>query len=115
MASQIYFGTLRYTSYEVSLIFSLQLYTDLTDLFGDYPDLLQDRFSCNAAHILLTICLQLYTDLTDLFHDYPDLLQDFAGFLLPDQAVECDCFLSHQEFVRARTFLRKLEVISDQN
>ena len=53
---------------------------------------------------------QLYTGLTELFTGYTDLLHDFAGFLLPAQAVECGCFLSHQEFVRARSFLRKLEV-----
>ena len=70
----------------------------------------QQQKSKKFVLISLNFSFQLYTDLTDLFSDCPDLLHDFAGFLLPEQAVECDCFLSHQEFFRARTFLRKLEV-----
>jgi hypothetical protein len=42
--------------------------------------------------------------------DYPDLVSDFAGFLLPEQAVECGCSMAAQEFKRAKIFLRKLEV-----
>ena len=31
-------------------------------------------------------------------------------FFLPQQAKECGCFMLHQEYVRARSFLRKLEI-----
>ncbi|VDI43633.1 Hypothetical predicted protein [Mytilus galloprovincialis] len=53
---------------------------------------------------------RLYQELNVLLSDYPDLVSDFAGFLLPEQAVECGCLLASQEFKRAKTFLRKLEV-----
>lgn len=54
--------------------------------------------------------LQLYEAICTLLADYPDLIHDFAGFLLPDQAKQCGVLMTHLEFVRARTFLRKLEV-----
>ncbi|XP_076102737.1 GON-4-like protein [Mytilus galloprovincialis] len=54
--------------------------------------------------------IKLYQELNVLLSDYPDLVSDFAGFLLPEQAVECGCLLASQEFKRAKTFLRKLEV-----
>ena len=39
-----------------------------------------------------------------------DLLEEFAGFLTPEQAVECGCYKACMEFLHARAFLRKLEV-----
>ncbi|XP_033750127.1 uncharacterized protein LOC117334553 [Pecten maximus] len=54
--------------------------------------------------------VKLYKELRVALKDYPDLVTDFAGFLLPEQAVECGCYMTTQEFTRARTFLRKLEV-----
>lgn len=54
--------------------------------------------------------VKLYKELRIVLKDYPDLVTDFAGFLLPEQAVECGCYMTTQEFIRARTFLRKLEV-----
>lgn len=41
---------------------------------------------------------------------YPDVAADFSGFLLPEQAVECDCFMSYMDFDKSRAFLRKIEV-----
>ncbi|OWF39043.1 GON-4-like protein isoform X2 [Mizuhopecten yessoensis] len=54
--------------------------------------------------------VKLYKELRVVLKEYPDLVTDFAGFLLPEQAVECGCYMTTQEFIRARTFLRKLEV-----
>ncbi|XP_060074147.1 GON-4-like protein [Ylistrum balloti] len=54
--------------------------------------------------------VKLYRELRVVLKNYPDLVTDFAGFLLPEQAVECGCYMTTQEFIRARTFLRKLEV-----
>jgi len=62
-------------------------------------------------YTVIVVYFQLYRELVNVLRDYPDLVNDFAGFLLPDQAVECGCFMATQEFIRARTFLRKLEVI----
>ena len=39
-----------------------------------------------------------------------DLLEEFAGFLTPEQAVQCGCYKACMEFLHARAFLRKLEV-----
>lgn len=54
--------------------------------------------------------LQLYRDLQELFSNHQELIHDFAGFLYPAQAIECGCYKAYQEFMHARTFLRKLEV-----
>lgn len=56
---------------------------------------------------------QLYKELEMLLKDHRDLLHEFAGFLLPEQAVECGCYNACMEFLQARTFLRKLEVCSN--
>ncbi|ESP02467.1 hypothetical protein LOTGIDRAFT_237967 [Lottia gigantea] len=53
---------------------------------------------------------RLYKSLCDLLKCYPELIEDFAGFLRPEEAVECDCFSINQEYQRANEFLRKLEI-----
>ena len=53
---------------------------------------------------------QLYDKLSELFGSRQDLLSEFAMFFLPQQAKQCGCFMIHQEYVRARSFLRKLEI-----
>ncbi|XP_074651326.1 GON-4-like protein [Tubulanus polymorphus] len=59
--------------------------------------------------------VQLYADLQSLLKKYPDLIEEFAGFLLPEQAQECGCYSTNQQFSQARSFLRKLEVICGKN
>ncbi|XP_046559994.1 uncharacterized protein LOC124269009 [Haliotis rubra] len=54
--------------------------------------------------------VEVYKSLSQLLKDFPELLDDFAGFLLPEQAVMCGCFMKNQEVSKARTLLRKLEV-----
>lgn len=54
--------------------------------------------------------VELYKRIEVVLADHPDLVEGFVGFLEPHQAVEAGVFLANQEFVRARTFLRKLEV-----
>lgn len=54
--------------------------------------------------------MQLYDQLSTIFGRHHELLSDFAVFFLPQQAKECGCFMVHQQYVRARTFLRKLEI-----
>ena len=58
--------------------------------------------------------LQLYRQLAALLASYPDLMEDFVGFLLPNQALECGCFMENLDFNQARTFMLKLEVSSGQ-
>ncbi|XP_041373737.1 uncharacterized protein LOC121386785 [Gigantopelta aegis] len=53
---------------------------------------------------------KLFNKVQSLFHKYPELSSDFAAFLSPHQAVACGCFMANQEFIKARTFLRKLEI-----
>ena len=65
--------------------------------------------SLTIPAVYLTI-FQLFTKIQSLFADYPELASDFAAFLSPHQAVSCGCFMANHEFIRARTFLRKLEV-----
>ena len=55
-------------------------------------------------------CLQLYHDLSRLFVDHQELIDDFAAFMLPQQAFACGCYMLHQQYLKSRTFLRKLEV-----
>ncbi|XP_070542012.1 GON-4-like protein [Ptychodera flava] len=57
------------------------------------------------------------TKITDLFgklevilNGFPDLLEEFSCFMTAEQAMECGLFMSHLEFIKARTFLRELEV-----
>ncbi|XP_013382000.1 GON-4-like protein [Lingula anatina] len=54
--------------------------------------------------------VQLYNSIRILLGNFPDLVNDFSGFLLPEQAVECGCFMANKEFEKVRIFLRKLEV-----
>ncbi|XP_067666869.1 GON-4-like protein [Haliotis asinina] len=58
--------------------------------------------------------VEVYKSLSQLLKDFPELLDDFAGFLLPEQALMCGCFMKNQEVNKARTFLRKLEVNYEQ-
>ncbi|XP_068694172.1 uncharacterized protein [Montipora foliosa] len=54
--------------------------------------------------------VELYKRIEVVLAEYPDLVEGFIGFLEPHQAVQAGVFMANQEFVRARTFLRKLEV-----
>lgn len=54
--------------------------------------------------------VELYRRIGVVLAQYPSLVGDFVGFLEPHQAVEAGVFMANLEFVRARTFLRKLEV-----
>ncbi|KAK3595161.1 hypothetical protein CHS0354_002761 [Potamilus streckersoni] len=58
---------------------------------------------------------ELYKGVCKMLAGHPDLVSDFAGFLLPEQALECECYTANQEFVKARTFLRKLEINFQRN
>ncbi|XP_048255933.1 uncharacterized protein LOC124134138 isoform X2 [Haliotis rufescens] len=58
--------------------------------------------------------IEVYKRLSQLLKDFPELLGDFAGFLLPEQALMCGCFMQNQEVTKARTLLRKLEVNYEQ-
>jgi len=70
------------------------------------------RFVCIfwMFEIAMKYILQLYKELKTILVEHPDLLYDFAGFLQPEQAVECGCYKACMEFHQARVFLRKLEV-----
>lgn len=64
----------------------------------------------NIPNDFYLFIIKLYKELELVLGSYPDLLYDFAGFLQPDQAVECGCYKACKEFHQARNFLRKLEV-----
>lgn len=54
--------------------------------------------------------VDIFRDITNLLTHWPDLVQGFVPFLSPDQAQECG--LAHEKcvYVRARRFLRQLEL-----
>jgi hypothetical protein len=43
--------------------------------------------------------------------DYPDLVSDFAGFLLPEQAVECGCSMAAHSL--SLVIVQKLKLMSE--
>ncbi|CAH1253828.1 GON4L [Branchiostoma lanceolatum] len=59
--------------------------------------------------------VQLYQELQRILARWPVLLGEFAAFLQPAEAVQCDLFMEHQEYVQAKSFLRKLEVFFSDN
>ena len=57
---------------------------------------------------------QLYKSLSYLLSDYPELIHDLAGFLSPEHALQCGCYNTTMDFLKARNFLRKIEVMNFQ-
>ncbi|XP_031572014.1 GON-4-like protein [Actinia tenebrosa] len=54
--------------------------------------------------------VQLYHRIEVVLSEYPELVEDFIAFLEPEEALEAGVLMENLEFVRARTFLRRLEV-----
>ncbi|GAB1603012.1 uncharacterized protein LOC115215501 [Argonauta hians] len=57
----------------------------------------------------------LYKDLSCLLKDYPELVHHFAAFLSPEHALLCGCYKTTVDFLRARNFLRKIEIIFEKH
>ncbi|XP_036361780.1 uncharacterized protein LOC115215501 isoform X2 [Octopus sinensis] len=57
----------------------------------------------------------LYKSLSYLMKDYPELVHDFAAFLSPEHALLCGCYKTTVDFLRARNFLRKIEIIFEKH
>ncbi|XP_077868888.1 GON-4-like protein [Saccoglossus kowalevskii] len=53
---------------------------------------------------------QLFKQLSEILVEWPELLEDFSCFLSAEEALECGLFMSHLEFIKAKTFLRQMEV-----
>eukprot|EP00058_Branchiostoma_floridae_P024277 XP_002609767.1 hypothetical protein BRAFLDRAFT_78599 [Branchiostoma floridae] len=79
---------------------------------GKYHEVLQ---VFHQGHQEGRTIVQLYQELQRILARWPGLLGEFAAFLQPAEAVECDLFMEHQEYVQARSFLRKLEVFFSDN
>jgi len=56
------------------------------------------------------MCLQLYAEVKKLLSSYPDLLSQFAAFLLPGQAVDCDCLMDNLLYTKADRCITALQV-----
>ncbi|KAI8479611.1 B cell differentiation [Branchiostoma belcheri] len=84
----------------------------LRDEEGKYHEVLQ---VFHQGHQDGKTIVQLYQELRRVLSRWPVLLGEFAAFLQPAEAVECDLFMEHQEYVQARSFLRKLEVFFSEN
>ncbi|XP_048583335.1 GON-4-like protein isoform X3 [Nematostella vectensis] len=54
--------------------------------------------------------VQLYKRMEAVLLDFPELIENFIAFLEPDQAVLAEVSMKNLQFVKARTFFRKLEV-----
>ncbi|EDO30934.1 predicted protein [Nematostella vectensis] len=57
--------------------------------------------------------VQLYKRMEAVLLDFPELIENFIAFLEPDQAVLAEVSMKNLQFVKARTFFRKLEVRFD--
>lgn len=57
----------------------------------------------------------LYKSLSYLLSDYPELIHDLAGFLSPEHALQCGCYNTTMDFLKARNFLRKIEIIFEKH
>ena len=57
------------------------------------------------------MCLQLYGEVERLLSSYKDLVSGFAAFLLPEQAVDCNCVMDNLIYTKADKCISALQVI----
>jgi len=69
-----------------------------------------DRRCLAVVDDVVDACVQLYHKVKKLLSSYPDLLSQFAAFLLPWQAVECNCLMDNLVYTKSDRCISALQV-----
>ncbi|KAK3735384.1 hypothetical protein QZH41_008714 [Actinostola sp. cb2023] len=69
-----------------------------------------EEFLCTLVESSACLWTPLYRRMEIVLSEYPELIEDFVAFLEPEQALEAGVLMESLEFIRARSFLRRLEV-----
>jgi len=94
----------------VPKMISLYIIMLLTELSNGECMKWRGSFLCTYYCIIVEICLQLYREVQKLLSAYPDLVSQFAAFLLPGQAVDCNCVMDNLLYTKADRCISALQV-----